>query len=75
MQSDGESCSGNWSVCCECSDAPCLLGCPVLVAEVTQPSLGVGYEIGRAVEHQKRVLCLFRKDSGQSEHCSANCCY
>ena len=43
----------------------------VLVAEVTQPSLGVGYEIGRAVEHQKRVLCLFRKESGQSEHCPA----
>lgn len=35
----------------------------VLVAEVTIPSLGVGYEIGRAVEMHKPVLCLFRKGS------------
>jgi 2'-deoxynucleoside 5'-phosphate N-hydrolase len=32
----------------------------VLVAEVTTPSLGVGYEIGRAVEWGKRVICLHR---------------
>jgi hypothetical protein len=31
-----------------------------LVAEVTVPSLGVGYEIGRAVEWGKPVLCLYR---------------
>jgi len=31
----------------------------LLVAEVTIPSLGVGYEIGRAIEMQKPVLCLF----------------
>lgn len=37
----------------------------VVVAEVTQPSLGVGYELGRAVEMNKRVLCLFRPDSGR----------
>lgn len=35
----------------------------LLVAEVTIPSLGVGYEIGRAVELGKPVLCLFKKDS------------
>lgn len=33
----------------------------VLVAEVTTPSLGVGYEIGRAVEWGKRVICLYRR--------------
>ncbi|KAK2565646.1 putative 2'-deoxynucleoside 5'-phosphate N-hydrolase 1 [Acropora cervicornis] len=33
--------------------------------EVTQPSLGVGYEIGRAVENKKKILCLFRPDSGK----------
>jgi len=33
----------------------------VLVAEVTVPSLGVGYEIGRAVEMHKPVLCLFHE--------------
>ena len=32
----------------------------VVVAEVTQPSLGVGYEIGRAVAFGKTILCLYR---------------
>ena len=32
----------------------------VLVAEVTQVSLGVGYEIGRAVAMNKSILCLYR---------------
>lgn len=31
----------------------------LLVAEVTVPSLGVGYEIGRAIESVKPVLCLY----------------
>ena len=35
----------------------------MLVAEVTVPSLGVGYEIGRAIEMGKPVLCLFRQGS------------
>ena len=39
----------------------------VVVAEVTQPSLGVGYEIGRAVAMKKNILCLFRPDSGKSK--------
>ena len=37
----------------------------VLVAEVTTPSLGVGYEIGRAVEWGTRVVCLFRPSAGR----------
>lgn len=32
----------------------------VIVAEVTTPSLGVGYEIGRCVESGKRIVCLYR---------------
>jgi len=32
----------------------------VIVAEVTTPSLGVGYELGRAVEMGKPILCLYR---------------
>ncbi len=32
----------------------------VLVAEVSTPSLGVGYEIGRAEEMGKPILCLYR---------------
>jgi len=35
----------------------------LLVAEVSIPSLGVGYEIGRAIEMGKPVLCLFRTGS------------
>ncbi|KAM6183624.1 5-hydroxymethyl-dUMP N-hydrolase [Erethizon dorsatum] len=37
----------------------------MVVAEVTQPSLGVGYELGRAVALNKPVLCLFRPESGR----------
>ncbi|XP_078098855.1 5-hydroxymethyl-dUMP N-hydrolase [Sander vitreus] len=37
----------------------------VIVAEVTQPSLGVGYELGRAVDMKKNILCLFRPWSGR----------
>jgi 2'-deoxynucleoside 5'-phosphate N-hydrolase len=38
----------------------------VIVAEVTQPSLGVGYELGRAETMGKKILCLFRGDSERS---------
>ncbi len=37
-----------------------------LVAEVTTPSLGVGYEIGKVTEWEKPVLCLFRPSSGRA---------
>jgi nucleoside 2-deoxyribosyltransferase len=37
----------------------------VLVAEVTTPSLGVGYEIGRALEWGKRIICLYRPSAGR----------
>ncbi len=37
----------------------------VIVAEVTQPSLGVGYELGYADLSNKQVLCLFRPKSGK----------
>jgi nucleoside 2-deoxyribosyltransferase len=36
-----------------------------LVAEVTTPSLGVGYEIGRATEWNTPVLALFRPSEGK----------
>src|SRR5712664_1789523 len=35
-----------------------------LVAEVTTPSLGVGFEIGKATEWDMRILCLFRPNAG-----------
>jgi nucleoside 2-deoxyribosyltransferase len=37
-----------------------------LVAEVTTPSLGVGYEIGRAVEWGKPILCLYRRSCSRA---------
>ena len=36
-----------------------------VVAEVTVPSLGVGYEIGRAEMLGKPVICLFRPGQGR----------
>lgn len=42
-----------------------LLSSDIVVAEVTQPSLGVGYEIGKALEHNKRVICLYYSHPGR----------
>ncbi len=36
----------------------------VVVAEVTTPSLGVGYEIGK-MENNKPILCLYREQDGK----------
>ncbi len=41
----------------------------VVIAEVTTPSLGVGYELGIAQHLGKRILCLFR--SGECRSLSA----
>lgn len=46
-----------------------LSECDVVVAEVTQPSLGVGYELGRAKAMNKKILCLFRPKSGKKLSC------
>lgn len=37
----------------------------VVVAEVTTASLGVGYEIAKAEEWGKRILCLYRPSEGK----------
>ncbi len=59
-------------------DMAWLRASDVVVAEVTSPSLGVGYEIGKAEEMGKRILCLYRPSSerrlsamlrGHSEWC------
>lgn len=42
-------------------DLDWLTGCDAVVAEVTTPSLGVGWEIGVAQERGIPVLCLFRR--------------
>jgi 2'-deoxynucleoside 5'-phosphate N-hydrolase len=41
-------------------DLQWIVDSDLVVAEVTVPSLGVGYEIGRAIEMGKPVLCLFQ---------------
>ena len=46
-------------------DLEWLLQSDVIVAEVSTPSLGIGYELGRAVEHNKRILCLYRPQEGK----------
>lgn len=46
-------------------DIEWLRGADVVVAEVTAPSLGVGYEIGRAVEWGKPIICLYRATAGR----------
>jgi hypothetical protein len=38
----------------------------LVIAEVTTPSLGVGYEIAKATEWGKRVLCLHRSLEGRA---------
>ena len=47
-------------------DVAWLRQADVVVAEVTTPSLGVGYELGRAVARGTPVLCLYRP-SGDHE--------
>jgi hypothetical protein len=40
-------------------DIKWLTEADVIIAEVSTPSLGVGYEIGRAIEAGKPILCLY----------------
>ena len=44
-------------------DLEWIVASDLVVAEVTVPSLGGGYEIGRAVHLGKPVLCLFHAGS------------
>jgi nucleoside 2-deoxyribosyltransferase len=37
----------------------------VIVAEVSTPSLGVGYEIGKAEDMGKKILCLYKKQENK----------
>lgn len=38
----------------------------IIIGEVTNPSHGVGYEIGRAVALDKKVFCLYRQQKNKS---------
>ena len=46
-------------------DMEFLMACDLVVAEVTNPSLGVGYEIGRAIENNKKVICIYREKNNK----------
>jgi len=46
-------------------DMAWLASCDCVVAEVTTPSLGVGYELGWAAAWGKPVLCLHRSESAR----------
>jgi 2'-deoxynucleoside 5'-phosphate N-hydrolase len=46
--------------------------CQVLVAEVSTPSHGVGYEIACALLLGKPVLCLYRRDARVSKMITGN---
>ena len=45
-------------------DMKWLQSADIMVAEVTTPSLGVGYELGIAEKLNIPVLCLYRPDEG-----------
>ncbi len=44
-------------------DVAWLREADVVIAEVSTPSLGVGYEVARAAVMGKRIVCLFRTES------------
>jgi len=48
------------------SDMGWLIQSNVMVAEVSLPSLGVGYEIRAAIELGKKILCLYRPQKDKS---------
>lgn len=37
----------------------------IVIAEITTPSLGVGYELGLATQNNKKILCLYRTKQGK----------
>lgn len=53
-------------------DADWIKACDALIAEVSAPSHGVGYEIGFALEQGKPVLCLAQKGVAVSKMITGN---
>ena len=53
-------------------DVTWIRACDVLIAEVSVPSHGVGYEIGFALEQGKPVLCLAQTDITVSKMITGN---
>ena len=46
--------------------------CDILIAQVTVPSLGIGYEIGYAESLNKRIICLYQNDESISAMIKGN---
>lgn len=53
-------------------DIAWIRACDVLIAEVSVPSHGVGYEIGFALSEGKRVLCLAKAGIAVSKMITGN---
>lgn len=53
-------------------DTEWISGCDALVAEVSTPSHGVGYEIGYALSRGKPVLCVYRQGVKVSKMITGN---
>jgi nucleoside 2-deoxyribosyltransferase len=53
-------------------DMDWIENCEALIAEVSTPSHGVGYEIAVALERDKPVLCLFREGASVSKMITGN---
>jgi nucleoside 2-deoxyribosyltransferase len=53
-------------------DVTWIRACDVLIAEVSVPSHGVGYEIGFALSEGKRVLCLAQAGTAVSKMITGN---
>jgi nucleoside 2-deoxyribosyltransferase len=53
-------------------DVNWIRNCDVLIAEVSVPSHGVGYEIGAALNIGKPVLCIYQKERKVSKMITGN---
>ena len=53
-------------------DTQWIKDCQAMIAEISTPSHGVGYEISYALSNQKPVLCLHKSGVGISKMISGN---
>lgn len=53
-------------------DTGWILNADLLIAEVSTPSHGVGYEVGYALQHRKPVLCIYKQGTLVSKMITGN---
>ncbi len=53
-------------------DIDWIIECDILIADVSIPSLGVGYEISYGERLNKRIICIYEKDTNLSAMISGN---